>query len=54
MSGTTGIKKNHWKKKDWPSRISLSPGTKNVLKDPLVNPKNALLPPLHIKIGIMK
>lgn len=47
-------KKNHWEKKDWPSRISLSPGTKNVIKDPLVNPKNVLLPPLHIKLGIMK
>jgi hypothetical protein len=27
---------------------------KNVLNEPLINPKKGLLPPLHIKLGLMK
>lgn len=47
-------RKNHFVKKAWPSRKSYTPGEKNVLNDPLVDPKNVLLPPLHIKLGLMK
>lgn len=44
----------HWIKKDWPQRASLTPGTKNVVKEALVDRSKILLPPLHIKLGIMK
>jgi hypothetical protein len=30
------------------------PGTKNILNEPLVDPQKILLPPLHIKLGLMK
>jgi hypothetical protein len=33
---------------------SLIPGKKNVLNNPLVNPEKIFLPPLHIKLGLVK
>lgn len=45
---------SHWKKKDWPSRDSLLPGEKNVIRDSLVPSDKILLPPLHIKLGLIK
>jgi hypothetical protein len=30
------------------------PGKKSVLNNPLVNPEKVFLPPLHIKLGLMK
>lgn len=47
-------RKQHYDKKDWPRRISLTPGEKNVKNIPLVDGKNIYLPPLHIKLGLMK
>jgi hypothetical protein len=44
----------HWEQKDWKPRTSLEPGSKNILRKSLVDPKKILLPPLHIKLGIMK
>jgi hypothetical protein len=44
----------HWEQKHWTSRISLEPGSKNILRKRLVNPKKILLPPLHVKLCIMK
>ncbi|KRZ05510.1 hypothetical protein T11_3579 [Trichinella zimbabwensis] len=44
----------HWKKKDWPMRANLTPGSKNICHQSLINPEKVLLPPLHIKLGIMK
>lgn len=44
----------HWCKKSWPKRKSLIPGEKNILRSQLVDTKNILLPPLHIKLGLMK
>ena len=38
----------------WPHRQSLQPGMKNVQNNPLVDPQKVLLPPLHIKLGLMK
>lgn len=38
----------------WPHRQTLQPGQKNDENHPLVNPQNVLLPPLHIKLGLMK
>ena len=46
-------KKNHYEKKVWPKR-SLTPGEKNVVNPPLVVPEKIYLPPLHIKLGLMK
>ena len=38
----------------WPKRTSLSPGEKNVVNPPLVLQEKIFLPPLHIKLGLMK
>jgi hypothetical protein len=37
-----------------PQRRSLLTGRKNVSNIPLVNPEDVLLPPLHIKLGLIK
>jgi len=47
-------KKNHYVNKLWPKRTSLKPGEKNVVNPPLVLPEKIFLPPLHIKLGLMK
>ena len=47
-------KKNHYVNKLWPKRTSLTPGEKNVVIPPLVLPDKIYLPPLHIKLGLMK
>jgi hypothetical protein len=44
----------HWDQKHWTPRTSLEPGSENILCKSLVDPKKILLPPLHIKLGIMK
>ena len=44
----------HYIKRDWPLRLSMEPGIKNVQYHPLVESKKILLPPLHIKLGLMK
>lgn len=44
---------NHYKKKIWPERKSLEPGSPNVLKPPLVDVSKILIPPLHLKLGLM-
>ena len=45
---------NHWIRRDWPLRESLTPGYKNILHPALVDKSNVRLPLLHIKLGIMK
>jgi hypothetical protein len=47
-------RESHYIRKDWPPRKTLVPGQKNVAHDPLVDPKKIFLPPLHIKLGLMK
>lgn len=44
----------HQTVKHWPKRQNLEPGTKNIIRNILVEPQKILLPPLHIKLGIMK
>ncbi|GBM80540.1 hypothetical protein AVEN_12470-1 [Araneus ventricosus] len=44
----------HWTKIDWSLRGALTPGEKNVINITLVPPEKVLLPPLHIKLGLMK
>ena len=39
----------HYKQKDWGSRSTFVPGEHSLKENPLV-----LLPPLHIKLGLMK
>jgi len=46
-------KKNHYVNKLWPKQTSLTPGEKNVI-NPLVLPEKIYLPPLHIKLDLMK
>ena len=46
--------KDPWVRREWQSRHRLIPGEKNVINEPLVDRKNIILPPLHIKLGIMK
>ena len=47
-------KKNHYVNKLWPKRTSLMPGEKNVVNPPLILLETIFLPPLHIKLGLMK
>ena len=48
-------RKNHWIKCDcWPTRESRMLGQKNIINPVLVESSKILLPPLHIKLGLMK
>jgi len=47
-------KKSHYVNKLWPKQISLTPREKNVVNPPLVLLEKIFLPPLHIKLGLMK
>ena len=44
----------HYTNHKWPERKSLEVGKSNVIATPLVDPKRVLIPPLHIKLGVMK
>jgi hypothetical protein len=44
----------YWEQKHWTPRTSLEPGSKNIMCKSLVDPKKILLPPLHIKLGIVQ
>ena len=45
---------NHWIKRGWPLRKSLTPGYRNILHPALVDRSNVILPSLLIKLGRMK
>ena len=45
---------DHWVKKEWPPRDSMRVGEANVINEPLVAREKIILPPLHIKLGLMK
>jgi hypothetical protein len=45
---------SHYTHKVWPKRKHFIPGSHNVKDSPLIDPKKVLLPPLHIKLGLMK
>ncbi|GBM69532.1 hypothetical protein AVEN_175395-1 [Araneus ventricosus] len=47
-------KKNHWIKKERPHKKASKPGNKNVVEESLVDLSKVPLPPLHIKLGLMK
>jgi len=40
--------------KKWAVRSSLTPGSSNMIHKALVDPSKILIPPLHIKLGLMK
>lgn len=44
----------HYVVKEWPLRENIVPGLKNVLNEPLVEQQKIYLPPLHIKLGLIK
>ena len=44
----------HYVKQEWPARQGLEPRSHNVLSCPWVDRSKALLPPLHIKLRLMK
>lgn len=44
----------HYHKRDWSPRTDFSEGKNNVKWEPLVDPKKVLIPPLHLKLGLMK
>ena len=44
----------HWVRKEWPPRDGMVVGQKNVIAEPLVDRDRIILPPLHIKLGLMK
>ena len=53
MNGTAEIGPNTGLRR-YGSKKSLVPGSKNVLRESLVEPNKVILPPLHIKLGLMK
>ena len=44
----------HYGKMHWPTREELTPGLYNVIREPPVSREKVLLPPLHIKLGLVK
>lgn len=44
----------HYIRKEWPPRTTFVPGKSNVEHTPLVDPSKIILPPLHIKLGLIK
>lgn len=47
-------KHEHWTRKDWPPRKDMVVGAQNVINESLVARDRIILPPLHIKLGLMK
>lgn len=46
-------KLKHYTVKNWPKRSTFKPGCQNIENKPLVDPSKVILPPLHIKLGLM-
>ncbi|UYV82854.1 hypothetical protein LAZ67_22001095 [Cordylochernes scorpioides] len=47
-------RERHYIKKSWPNREIFTPGHKNIVNPPIIDSENIYLPPLHIKLGLMK
>ena len=47
-------RKLHYIRKNWPERKMMEPGKKNIQYRALVSRDKIILPPLHIKLGLMK
>ena len=50
----SGADDKHYTQNECPTRDTHQPGSHNVAAGPLVEPHQILLPPLHIKLGLMK
>lgn len=46
--------KQEWGKRSWKVDPNAKKPIENVKYPPLVNPVNVLIPPLHVKLGLMK
>lgn len=44
----------HWSRTDWPSRMNMTVGKVNIVHEPLISREKIILPPLHIKLGLIK
>lgn len=44
----------HYLEKEWPQRNEFLVGKNNIIKEPLVDPADIILPPLHIQLGLFK
>jgi len=44
----------HYLEQDWPKRENYVTGIKNICKNPIVDANKIILPPLHIKLGLVK
>jgi len=44
----------HYKQKEWPARTNTVVGEANIKYNPIVRRENIILPPLHIKLGLIK
>ena len=53
-SWSSRAKEDHYKKKDWPVRDEYIPGKMNIKHTCLIPPQKIILPPLHIKLGLVK
>ncbi|GBP65212.1 hypothetical protein EVAR_49012_1 [Eumeta japonica] len=47
-------KQGHWVRRNWPLRENMEPGKQNIVQNSLVARDKIILPPIHIKLGIMK
>ncbi|GBM57446.1 hypothetical protein AVEN_24217-1 [Araneus ventricosus] len=47
-------REKHWVQSNWPPRSDLKPYDPNILHKPLVDRKNIIFPPLHMKLGLVK
>ena len=47
-------KESHYSRQNWPLHKKVGSRQKNVAHEPLVDPAKIFLPPLHIKLGLMK
>lgn len=46
--------KEHYQRRTWPPREDMQPGKLNIIRPALVERSKILLPPLHIKLGLVK
>ena len=45
---------DHHHRQIWPKRAEFSVGKSNIKWNPLIDPSKILMPPLHIKLGLIK
>lgn len=47
-------RQHHYTRRSWTERVNFIPGSDNVKYTPLIKKENVFLPPLHIKLGLIK